>query len=369
MTLKEYLHDGPLPPDAAYDVSIQVARGLNAVHELGIVHRDFKTANIMIDEAGVAKLVDFGIAKEVSADLTDPAAAGMIMCTPEYMSPEQVHGRAGQLPQRHLRAGVRRLRGVHRPRPVRRGDADGHLPDAPARRRPARRRGREAHPACPRPRPASARWPRTRTALQDGLGLRAGDERGRRGGRVHRRRPSGRLAPAIRRPASGRRTSTRAGDPATRRAAPVAMGAGRGARSRWPSVARGRACSPCSVRRPSALPPPASMVSPAATPFAAPVAPKRSTRSIVTSPGLAPAGFTRARVPLPTPSVPPTPTVAAAASGRRSPASFACWWCRNRGSSSTALHSGSSRAASCRWLPGPTPCASSTPTTSRCSAG
>ena len=92
MTLKEYLHDEPLPHDAAYDVSIQVARGLNAVHELGIIHRDVKTANIMIDEAGVAKLVDFGIAKEVSADLTDPGAAGMIMCTPEYMSPEQVHG-------------------------------------------------------------------------------------------------------------------------------------------------------------------------------------------------------------------------------------------------------------------------------------
>jgi tRNA A-37 threonylcarbamoyl transferase component Bud32 len=95
MTLKEYLHDEPLPPDAAYDVSTQIARGLNAVHELGIVHRDVKTANIMIDEAGVAKLVDFGIARQVSSDLTDPSAAGMIMCTPEYMSPEQVHGGSG----------------------------------------------------------------------------------------------------------------------------------------------------------------------------------------------------------------------------------------------------------------------------------
>ena len=54
-------------------MSIQVARGLNAVHELGIVHRDVKTANIMIDEAGVAKLVDFGIAKEVSSDPPTPA--------------------------------------------------------------------------------------------------------------------------------------------------------------------------------------------------------------------------------------------------------------------------------------------------------
>ena len=76
VTLKEYLRDAPLPPDAAFDVSIQVARGLNAVHELGIIHRDFKTANIMIDEAGVAKLVDFGIAKEVSADSPTPPRPG-----------------------------------------------------------------------------------------------------------------------------------------------------------------------------------------------------------------------------------------------------------------------------------------------------
>ena len=92
VTLKEHLREGPLSPAAAYDVSIQVARGLNAVHELGIVHRDFKAANIMIDAQGVAKLVDFGIARHVSSDLTSPTAAGMIMCTPEYMSPEQVAG-------------------------------------------------------------------------------------------------------------------------------------------------------------------------------------------------------------------------------------------------------------------------------------
>ena len=73
-------------------MSIQITRGLNAVHELGIVHRDFKTANIMVDGQGVAKLVDFGIAKHVSADLTGPTAAGMIMGTPEYMSPEQIVG-------------------------------------------------------------------------------------------------------------------------------------------------------------------------------------------------------------------------------------------------------------------------------------
>jgi predicted Ser/Thr protein kinase len=92
VTLKEFLRSGPPPPDAAYDLAIQVARGLNAVHELGIVHRDFKAANIMIDAQGVAKLVDFGIAKDLSSDVTGPTVAGLLMGTPEYMSPEQVRG-------------------------------------------------------------------------------------------------------------------------------------------------------------------------------------------------------------------------------------------------------------------------------------
>jgi serine/threonine-protein kinase len=92
VTLKELLRGGPPAPETAYDLAIQVARGLNAVHELGIVHRDFKAANIMIDAAGVAKLVDFGIAKDLASDLTGPTAAGQIMGTAEYMSPEQVKG-------------------------------------------------------------------------------------------------------------------------------------------------------------------------------------------------------------------------------------------------------------------------------------
>src|SRR5688500_427498 len=46
-TLKEHLRGGPLPLDAAYDVSIQITRGLNAVHDFGIVHPTFKTANII----------------------------------------------------------------------------------------------------------------------------------------------------------------------------------------------------------------------------------------------------------------------------------------------------------------------------------
>jgi serine/threonine-protein kinase len=81
---------GALPPAEAYDVAIQIAEGLEAVHEAGIIHRDLKTPNIMVDSRGVARLMDFGIAKrEGDSSLT---VTGQVVGTPEYMSPEQAHG-------------------------------------------------------------------------------------------------------------------------------------------------------------------------------------------------------------------------------------------------------------------------------------
>ena len=61
-TLKDRLRAGPLPPDQAFDVSIQIAEGLAAIHKVGIIHRDLKSPNVMIDDAGTAKVMDFGIA-------------------------------------------------------------------------------------------------------------------------------------------------------------------------------------------------------------------------------------------------------------------------------------------------------------------
>ena len=89
--LKRLLRNGPLPADEAYDLAIQVAEGLQAVHEAGIIHRDLKTPNIIRDEDGVARLMDFGIAKRegTQASMT---ATGHIVGTPEYMSPEQGQG-------------------------------------------------------------------------------------------------------------------------------------------------------------------------------------------------------------------------------------------------------------------------------------
>jgi serine/threonine protein kinase len=92
--LKHLLRErGALPPDEAYDVMLQVAEGLQAIHDEGIIHRDLKTPTLMMDERGVVRLMDFGIAKQREADDAAPVTGlGMIIGTPEYMSPEQVRG-------------------------------------------------------------------------------------------------------------------------------------------------------------------------------------------------------------------------------------------------------------------------------------
>ena len=90
-TLKERLRSGPLPVHDAVAVAAQIGAALAAAHEAGIIHRDVKPANVLITRTGVTKLVDFGIARLVSADSTDEhATAG----TPAYMSPEQTRGTA-----------------------------------------------------------------------------------------------------------------------------------------------------------------------------------------------------------------------------------------------------------------------------------
>jgi serine/threonine protein kinase len=84
-------HAGPLPISEAFDVVIQAASGLEAIHELGVVHRDLKSANIMRTKRGVVKLMDFGIARH-HLESSDVTATGVIVGTPEYMSPEQASG-------------------------------------------------------------------------------------------------------------------------------------------------------------------------------------------------------------------------------------------------------------------------------------
>jgi serine/threonine-protein kinase len=92
--LKRLLREhGPLAAQEAFDVAIQLAKGLQAIHDTGIIHRDLKTSNVMMDRNRVVRLMDFGIAKQVGPEATATATAvGHILGTPEYMSPEQARG-------------------------------------------------------------------------------------------------------------------------------------------------------------------------------------------------------------------------------------------------------------------------------------
>ena len=81
----------------------QIAEGLEAAHEAGIVHRDLKPANIRLTPDGVAKVLDFGLAKprrdvdsasETDRQLTLATEDGRLLGTPTYMAPEQARGKA-----------------------------------------------------------------------------------------------------------------------------------------------------------------------------------------------------------------------------------------------------------------------------------
>jgi serine/threonine-protein kinase len=90
-TLKDRIRRlGRLPVDEAIAYAIEIARALSAAHGRGIVHRDVKPQNVLVDEEGSAKVTDFGIAR--SMDDTGLTADGRVLGTTDYVSPEQALG-------------------------------------------------------------------------------------------------------------------------------------------------------------------------------------------------------------------------------------------------------------------------------------
>src|SRR5438093_3528198 len=100
-TLRERLDGGPIPQRKALDWALQIAQGLAAAHDRGIVHRDIKPQNVFVTRDGLVKILDFGLVKVAgpadsegltNAPTTPGTKTGMILGTVGYMSPEQVRG-------------------------------------------------------------------------------------------------------------------------------------------------------------------------------------------------------------------------------------------------------------------------------------
>src|ERR1051326_1180211 len=90
-TLKKLIHEEePLPVRKALDLAIQMCTGLSAAHEKGVVHRDIKSENILVNGKGEVKITDFGLAKLKGASTL--TKSGSTLGTAAYMSPEQAQG-------------------------------------------------------------------------------------------------------------------------------------------------------------------------------------------------------------------------------------------------------------------------------------
>ncbi len=89
-TLKAIVQqEGPLPPDRAIELTLQILKAARFAHKRGVIHRDFKPHNVIVDTEDRAKVTDFGIARAGASDMTQ---TGSIMGTAQYLSPEQAQG-------------------------------------------------------------------------------------------------------------------------------------------------------------------------------------------------------------------------------------------------------------------------------------
>src|SRR5690349_5416561 len=84
---------GAMPADKALKITADVLAALEISHEMSLVHRDIKPGNVMMTKRGVVKVMDFGIARAMQSGVTSMTQTGMVVGTPQYLSPEQALGR------------------------------------------------------------------------------------------------------------------------------------------------------------------------------------------------------------------------------------------------------------------------------------
>ncbi|GAA2384481.1 Stk1 family PASTA domain-containing Ser/Thr kinase [Streptomyces glaucosporus] len=84
---------GAMPSDKGLKIVADVLAALEVSHEMGLVHRDIKPGNVMLNRRGVVKVMDFGIARAMQSGVTSMTQTGMVVGTPQYLSPEQALGR------------------------------------------------------------------------------------------------------------------------------------------------------------------------------------------------------------------------------------------------------------------------------------
>ncbi|MFG3224468.1 protein kinase [Kitasatospora sp. NPDC048194] len=84
---------GAVPTEEALKVTVGVLNALEASHDMGLVHRDIKPGNVMFDRKGNVKVMDFGIARALESGVTSMTQTGMVVGTPQYLSPEQALGK------------------------------------------------------------------------------------------------------------------------------------------------------------------------------------------------------------------------------------------------------------------------------------
>lgn len=95
-TLTQRLLSGPLHPRKAGKIMAEICDAVDYAHSQGVLHRDLKPSNVLLDETGQAYIVDFGLAKQASSNVS-LTKSGAILGTPSYMSPEQAAGARGEV--------------------------------------------------------------------------------------------------------------------------------------------------------------------------------------------------------------------------------------------------------------------------------